>query len=245
MTALWISEAADHFWAEAGGAPDDTFPRDLRRAVAHALPLAVVDLPRLGVSGVEAWLERRGLLLPVAERDRPLRACLLAGKGAGIVFLDGADPDDERRFSLAHEVAHFLVDYVLPRQQVQERLGPRALAVLDGDRQASRTEQIDAVLAAVPLGLRLHIMERTSDGHHPHHAVSVSEQRADALALELLAPASAVRARLDGMSDSRDVERLLRTTFGLPSSVARTYARQLRPRQAEAPTLLRRVFGDR
>lgn len=228
MTAQWVLETAERFWTAAGGAPDG-FPRDLRRAVALALPLAVVDLPRLRVAGVDAWLEERGVALPVAVGDRALRACLLAYAGAGVLFLDGADPDDERRFSLAHEVAHFLVEYQLPRQEAVARLGSGVLAVLDGQRAAAPRERVDAMLAGTPLRTFLHLMERTSDGHAASRHASEAERRADALALELLAPLDAVRACLPAAATASDVEPVLREVFGVPAALARAYARQVAP----------------
>jgi Zn-dependent peptidase ImmA (M78 family) len=39
----------------------------------------------------------------------------MARAGHGFISLDGSDADDERRFSLAHELAHFLLDYQDPR----------------------------------------------------------------------------------------------------------------------------------
>lgn len=240
MTDLWAIEAAERFWAAAGGAPEG-FPRDPRRAVALALPLAVVDLPRLRVAGVDAWLEERGVALPVAVGDRALRACLLVYQDAGVLFLDGADPDDERRFSLAHEVAHFLVEYRLPRDEAVARLGAGVLSVLDGRREAAPRERVDAVLAGTRLGSLLHLMERTPDGHAGTRRVSEAERRADALALELLAPLEAVRACLPAGATASDAEAALRGVFALPAPVARAYARQIAPDDRAAESWSRRL----
>lgn len=247
MTALWVVEAAERFWAAAGGAPPD-WPRDPRRAVALALPLAVVDLPRLRVTTMAAWLARRGVALPIAERDRSVRACLLVREGAGLIFLDGADPEDERCFSLAHEVAHFLVEYVLPRERAARRLGTEILPVLDGRRAPSPVERIDALLAGAVLDTRLHLLDRTPDGRLPGAAVSAAEGRADALAIELLAPIAAVRPRLTGGRPPAEPESILRDTFGLPAAIARAYARRLGPdpaRAGSARSLVRSLFRAR
>lgn len=243
MTALWAKAAAERFWLGAGS-PVADFPRDLRRAAAFALPLAVVDLPRLGISAIDSWLLRRGITLRIGEEDRVLRACLVAYGGAGMVFLDGGDPDDERRFSLAHEIAHFLLDYVIPRERVVARLAPDLVEVLDGGRAPTSVERADALLAGVNLGLTLHLMERLPSGLPYHAVISAAERRADALALELLAPNEAVRARLHGGAATTEVESLLRAIFGLPEPVARRCALEIAPEDSRRQSVVGSLLRD-
>jgi hypothetical protein len=240
MTALWVHELADRFWADAGGAPN-RFPREPSEAITWALPIHVESLPRLSIAAVNAWLAARAVDLRLSLPDRPLRACVLV-HGDGLLFVDGADDEAEQRFSLAHEVAHYLVEYALPRGRACERLGPSILPVLAGQRRPSRDERIGALLAGVQLAVRLHLMERTPDGHPAGREVSAAERRADELAFELLAPIDAVRARLGAGATREGVERLLGWTFGLPAAPAGVYARHLAP---EPPTgsLFRRLFS--
>src|SRR5207244_1995423 len=106
---LWVAELTGAFWSEAG--EEAPFPRNLCRPIARALPVAVVSLPRLRLGGVRAWLRDNGLADPCRETDRPLRACLAAQAGHGLIFVDGSDRHDEQRFSLAHELGHFLRHY--------------------------------------------------------------------------------------------------------------------------------------
>src|SRR5207237_873153 len=123
---LWVRELADAFWAEAGRA--EPFPRDLRGPIAWAvLRLAVVERPALCVGGVLDWLRRSGVVCPLREPDRRLRGCLVASRGYGFAFLDADDGPHERRFTLAHELAHFLRDYLQPRRRAAARLGPQVL----------------------------------------------------------------------------------------------------------------------
>src|SRR5689334_14174570 len=110
MTALWVHEVADRFWADAGGSPV-AFPRDLNDAVCWALPVRVEELPALSIALVDAWLAQRDSSLRLSIPDRPLRACVIVADDTGVLFVDADDPDDERRFSLAHEIAHYLVEY--------------------------------------------------------------------------------------------------------------------------------------
>ena len=130
MTDQEIIVRAGRFWRLAGQV--EPFPRLLERAIAWALPLTLVKLPRLSFPDLRAWLTQRDIPFIFSHSDRCLRACLIAKAGSGIVFLDGSDPDDERRFSLAHEVAHFILDYLEPRERGIELLGAAGLEVLDG-----------------------------------------------------------------------------------------------------------------
>jgi IrrE N-terminal-like domain len=121
---FWVHDLAERFWRQAE--MDEPFPRSLRRPIARCLPLSVVSLPRLRVSAIDEWLQRQGAIHCVNVHDRPLRACLVASGGHGLVFVDGADPDDEQRFSLAHELAHFLRGYRAPRLLTRGGWGRRS-----------------------------------------------------------------------------------------------------------------------
>src|SRR5207248_1718082 len=105
---VWAAELARAFWAEVGA--DEPFPRKLRDPI-RAMPLTLEAIPILTAAAACGWLERNGITHGFSGRDRPLRGCLTASGGYGIIFLDAADPEDEQRFTLAHEVAHFLRDY--------------------------------------------------------------------------------------------------------------------------------------
>jgi hypothetical protein len=234
---LWVVELAERFWAEAGG--PGPFPRDLRRPVLRALPLAVVLLPGLSIAGVRQWLESSGIGCFCPEEDRRLRACLVARGGGGFVFLDGTDAEEQQRFSLAHELAHFLRHYWQPRNRAAHRLGDPITEVFDGVRPARFAEQIAALLAEIPLGLHVHLMGRGASGV-ADEVVATVEEEADQLACELLAPAAVV---LRGQLTRAELTRRLEREFGLPALQAEQYAHRLRPPTVDA--LLRRLALDR
>lgn len=239
---LWASELAGVFWDAAGDR--EPFPRNLRIPIANALPLTVVLLPKLRVAAVDDWLQRQGVQCHTGVRDRPLRACLLARYGQGFVFIEGADPEDEQRFSLAHELAHFLRDYWQPRREAVERLGAAALEVLDGERPPRRDEQIHALLARARLGFHLHLMGRTAEGALGNAAIDVAERDADLLACELLAPgATVLRSAPRGPAEHRQeaVANLLTAIYGLPAGPAGRYATLLVPAPRQPDSLLRRL----
>jgi hypothetical protein len=184
--ANWLRERAALFWA---GAPESARDQaDLESAVAWSAPLAVVALPNLEAGRARDWLVERGVPLHESDGDpgRPLRGLLLAARGVGIVFLDGALERPERRFTLAHELGHFLLDYLEPRQRVL-REAPSLLAVMDGRRPPTSSERAEAILARVPIGLHAHLLDRDVHGGATA-GVEAAEDVASQFALEVLAP---------------------------------------------------------
>ena len=231
---LWVGELAERFWDHPGEPPP--FPRDLRPVLTWRFPFLVRELKRLRVATLRDALEEMGIRCIADEPDRALRACLVAQCGRGIAFVDADDPEDERRFSLAHEVAHFLNDHWHPRQNAIRVLGPAAAEVFDGLRPPTVDERLCSVLRDVPLGFHVHLMARDGDGRFASPEVRASEQNADRLAFELLAPADAVQA-----ADRADAETELRTTFGLPFRQACEYAAVLFPPSEPPDPLVQRL----
>ena len=231
-----FAERAEAFWRVAPSR--DAFPRDLERAIAHALPLAVIRMPRLTVGAVTDWLRHRGVGAPSQIDCRPLSGCLFAQGGQGLVFVDGGDTPDDLRFVLAHEVSHFMLHHLDPRRRAVARLGDGVLEVLDGLRPPTASERLAGVLRGVRLGDYLHAIERKPDGRIPSGDVASMETEADLLAFELLAPMAAVRQALSlgRMHPDRTlIARTLQTRFGLPRRAAQDWADQIVTRFAVRP----------
>jgi len=235
---VWVAELAGRFWATAGEPPP--FPRDLERAITDVVPLSVLARRDLMSSSVAEFV--RGLSLPVAAvgPDRPLRAALYCWKGSGFLFLDAADPPDERRFSLAHELAHFLRDYDTFRRRVAKALGRDGLAVLDGQRRATTDERLHAALRGVTLTPNVHLMSRDPLGRPRGDAERDAEDRADRLAFELLAPVELLRTESDGHA----VAERLRAEFGLPLLDALHYSSILFPHDNFPTTSVGRLINS-
>ncbi|CAN96315.1 hypothetical protein predicted by Glimmer/Critica [Sorangium cellulosum So ce56] len=228
------------------------FPRDLRADVDMYLPVTTEVMPGLTVSAVRSALQRRKIEHHVSDSDRELHGCLVARGGHGFVFLDGADGEAERRFSLAHEIAHFIADHLVPRARALEAFGEPIRPVLNGERAPTRDERLSAVLARVPLGVQVLLMARGPGGAVCTWDVAESERRADRLAFELLAPAAAAMASVQGIlgdvedpshHDQRQAAEHLASQFGLPVTEACSYvylllSRRRRPLSVE-------IFGRR
>lgn len=225
---VWAAELAARFWGRAGVAP--SFPRDVRAAITRAGVGTVVAVRGLSVSVMTGWLARAGIRVPDLGADRPLRGGLYAAGGVGFFFVAADDDPDEKRFTLAHELAHYLRDYFQPRERVAAAVGPAALDVLDGRRPVATLEAIRAAVRGVPLGPFTHLMGRTEAGCDP--ATAAAEREADVLACELLAPAAEVVGRAAGGDGAVPV---LTGEFGLPPGAACRYAAALFPAPATDP----------
>ena len=231
MTPVWARELADAFWRAVGPEP---FPRTFAK-VALGLPVTVVERPGLSLGAIRDWLARRSSVT-VPGPDRAVRGCLLAHAGFGFVFVEANDPPAERRFTRAHELAHYLRDVWHPRRRAVARLGAGITEVLDGRRRPTTDERLHAVLRGLAAGPVVHLLGR---GEDESPVMREAEAAADRLAFELLAPAEGV-----GVSGGRAelVDRLVRI-FGLPPGPAARYAAVLIPRDVGTDPVVARLFG--
>ena len=233
----WLGQGVDRFWG--GMAAPEEFPRDLDLPILINLPVAIIEIEGLTVDSLDQWLQRHHLPPLRAVADRPLRGCLAAYAGVGVLFVDESDEPNQRRLTMAHEAGHLVVDYLLPREDVARRR-PELLAVLDGDRAATNAERFDALLADVPIGFHTHLLERDPHGGHLSSATAQVEDRAERLALELLAP---LRSVLQEVADDQDPQTILIERFGLPSGAATRYAKHIRRLRPERPSSLLDAIG--
>ncbi len=222
----WLTRAVERFWAEFS--PQATGPRDLHLPILLNLPLAIVEIDGLTIASLRDWLAGHRLPNLTTDANRPLRGCLTAFGGIGVVFVDRSDDEGQRRLTLAHEASHFIVDYLIPRELVISRR-PDLVDVLDGERQPTAAEHFGALLSDVPIGFHAHLLERDAHGGHLTSITSGVEDRAERMALELLAPLNEVMTDLKDIPDTELVA-LLTSRFGLPMTVASRYANHIQAR---------------
>lgn len=205
--------------------------RDLTSLLSWHNPLALVVLPRLSLARATDWFAAGGAPIDLGAGDREVRGLLVAWRGTGVIFVDGALPVAERELTVAHEWGHFVFDYELPRSRILAT-APELLEVVDGYRPRTLEDRMDAFLAGVPLGLHMHLLERDGAGDAPWE-MALREDVATAFAVELLAPWRRVLATVRGaIGDDMEYEqRLAYSTaaiaerFRLPGPVAEQRAR--------------------
>lgn len=219
--------ANDYFWNSSGFTP--SFPVEIERCIAICLPVAIIRLPKLSLRYIERWLNNHNVSFSFNCNNRLIRGCLLAFKGSGLIFVDGSDPLNEIRFSIAHETAHFLIDYWFPRQKAKKFFGNNILDVLDGFRPPEINENLSSLLSYIPIGYHKDVIERENQNDEQAFRTWKIESRADRLAYSLLAPQREV---MKGISldhpnyETRKYnlsERLI-SQFDLPVDAAGEYA---------------------
>jgi hypothetical protein len=218
-----------------------TFPRDVRFA-ALSLPVHVELIEDLTPSKIDIWLHRHlNWRAPTTTDDRRLRGCLVAHRGRAFIFLEACESADERRFTLSHELAHFVGHYLAARELAITRLGPSVVAVLDGDRAPTAAERLSGVLARCPLGIFRDVLDR--DGAEPlTETADRMETEADAAAFLALAPPADVAARCETAGRQLDRDGVLKTLqdhFGLAyADASRHLPVVLQFVRRQAPTLV-------
>jgi len=212
LTRAAIRSSAETFWAAAGGRATYGTPVRIASAVVRTLPIAIHRVAGLTTHHIGSILARAGAVISIQGGARPLRGCLVADVGVGLMLVDEEDSEEEQRLTVAHETAHFLLHYLALRDAALTGLGRHIVAVLDRTRSPTQPELFSSALRALPLGPFRHALAR--NGAHTGGRTATMEAEADDLAIELLAPWGLVRSL--NSSDATTIA----SRFGLPFAVA-------------------------
>lgn len=228
MTESWLQEAVN-----ACRLPSSPALSELLKKIGVLLPIGLVDMPRLTCGMARDWLDSKGRAHGGLPRtSRRLHGCMVAHAGHGILFYDSQDEAPQQRFTLVHEVAHFVLDHHLPRVRALRALGKDILPVLNGKHAPAPHESLFLMLKRIPSGVQVRLIERNASGDPCTGRAMEAELRADLLAFELLAPAREALPLVRGCH-RLDAEARLVSRFGLPEKEARSYVRLLLAREPE------------
>ena len=227
-----IEEITKDFWALIG--TRQSFPCDIRTAISLTQPLFIIDIPKLSISKIQSYLQSRGISLRLKTDSKNLYGFTLIRKDCGYIFVNGSDTECEKRFTLAHELAHYLLDYFLPRKKAVDNFGEHILEVIDGERKPTTEERIHSIISYTSLSLYVHILDRSEICGLDRMTIWKCEEEADLLALEILAPREyvlndiATNLSTGGRNQNKLlIDKLLAEKYGLPDSIIPAYSSYL------------------
>ncbi|WDF54338.1 ImmA/IrrE family metallo-endopeptidase [Mucilaginibacter sp. KACC 22063] len=243
MVNNYAVSVAKEFWSATGLSTEPPF--DIAGAVSLLFPIDIVQLSELSTAKIDHWFSARNVNIQTHVQDRPLHGFVVFSRGVGFMFINGTDDEQERRYTIAHEVSHFLLDYKIPRDKIIKKLGAEVEEVLDGIREPSSKEMVEGIIKHVAVKPFTHLLEKEGDGSFENLQVYYAENNADTLALELLAPASRIKAetlkekkKLSHTDFCKICNELLVHRYKLPTQIATDYAKVLAYRATGGPSIM-------
>lgn len=185
-----LKKISSQFWKNSG--LKLSCPRPIEEAVIRNFPVSIVKLRSLSYESLNKWLTDRDLAGVLPHYTGSLLGGIFAFKGDAFLFVDAKLPSYEMRYTIAHEVGHFLFDYHYKRQKAKATVGEKAEEILDGTRRATLGERVDAILLGVDLRPYYHLHSEQNCISITRGQIETAEDNADYLADELIAPEDVV-----------------------------------------------------
>lgn len=230
-----IFQMASEFWEAAGITP--VYPlraSNLEQAAFLLYPVNIIKLNQLTISTINQWLAGNNFYHLSTIEERQLFGLLFVHKGHAFIFLDGTDDTNEQLLTLAHELAHYILEIDKPRKQAISQYGINIADVFDGLRQPSVSERLSGIISRTHIQPYLHLLEKPEMNSESRWHVWNAENAADTLAWELIAPEYLVKEKLLGKGISLEFNKLRETLpnllsehFQFPDTIAELYAKKL------------------
>ncbi len=222
---------AGWFWKRAGGRAG--FPVDIGYAAMCALEVYIQEAAGLTTFSAVSRLKRDGIRSADGIDERRLHGCIRVSERGAVILVEEKDDEAQKRFTIAHEVAHYILEVRRHQERAADRLGYDFARVLHGFREATPPERIDAWLHNIRTDGLLHFMDRAPAGGYGCARTREAERLADDLAVEILAPRSELTGGIYsfgrmGFPESLDAARqIAERRFGLPDGIAERYAKRV------------------
>lgn len=243
FTKSQIERIAREFWSTTDEKYRVNF--DIAGAVEHLPAIDVIHIDRLSPGKVEDWLKDMSIEIQFGVNDRNLHGILFIRNEHACMFLDKADSETQQRFTIAHEMSHYLLDYQLPKERAMLELGTGIKEVLNGNVKATEYQLVLSLIKGVDIEPYTVLIEKKGQGSFSSWTNYNAENEADYLALELLAPRARVISdtisstkRLTYSQFNRKSLELLTCKYGIPSDIAKQYASQLAYAVTKGPSFL-------
>lgn len=228
-----IKELATNFWKGM----KVSYPIQysfLEGAAFAKYPVNITRLNKLTLSKVIDWLSKHNCSCESIEEDKSLFGLLFMQKGHAFIFLDGTSEIRESLFTLAHELAHYIIEIEHPKRLAVNIYGSQIEDVFDGKRVSTVAEQVSVITSQIDIQPYINLLEKEEMDGISRIKVWEAESSADILALELIAPEDVVKKTLNSLRiqirfyDLKEkLPELLSTYFYLPESISHTYATAL------------------
>ncbi|MCP3064886.1 ImmA/IrrE family metallo-endopeptidase [Myxococcus sp. K38C18041901] len=202
---------------------------DLLDCFCGQFSVVPVAIPKVTQQAAQDWLSFRRPGQWFTTEPHSHHGLMAWWRGHGILFYNKQTKAPEQRFTVVHEVAHFVLEEWVPRRRALSVFGPEILPVLDGERAPSPEEALTLFFEQVPLNLSMDLMARDESGGYASRDIVLAEHRADRVALELLAPVEQVLPLVKQLSREAAINSL-RFQFHLPMEKATEYVDGLRRR---------------
>lgn len=216
--------------------------------ISETYPIAVHEIEDLDILKISRAVKSFGgeLVTSTLDSYMALAGFLYAHRGGGVIFIERGDGEERRKFSLAHELGHFINDYYEPVYLKYE--ASNTLPLFTEDRTAETQQVIAARCSPVDIygggepTARQNVeppVKALVEQLHREQKARFAEIRANLFAAELLMPMDEC-ARIESRcrAENRDIVRELRVEFGVSHQAATYRVAELQSGHVEEGFLL-------